>query len=87
MRKPPSLKRQAARTLETVIRDTRVVARQINRKLASLAKINKATSAGQKLSRQINKKLEMLAEMNKVKQAAVNHLVTVMGQNENTKAS
>jgi hypothetical protein len=45
MRKPSSQKRQAVKALKIAIRESRKVARQINRKLESLAQWNKATQA------------------------------------------
>ena len=47
MRKPKSQKRQAVRQLKMAIREGRKVARQINRKLESLAQWNKIKSAAQ----------------------------------------
>jgi hypothetical protein len=41
MRKPLSQKRQAVKTLRLCIRESRKLARQINRKLESLAQWNK----------------------------------------------
>jgi hypothetical protein len=41
MRKPQTLKRQVVKQLKTCIRESRKLARQINRKLASLAQWNK----------------------------------------------
>ena len=43
MRKPSSTKKQAVKQLKICIRKSRKVARQINRKLESLAQWNKAT--------------------------------------------
>jgi hypothetical protein len=42
MRKLPSMKKQAVKELRVCIRESRKVARQINRKLESLAQWNKA---------------------------------------------
>jgi len=42
MKKVPSMKRQAVKELKVCIRESRKVARQINRKLESLAQWNKA---------------------------------------------
>jgi hypothetical protein len=47
MRKPQSRKRQAVKNLKVAIREGRKVARQINRKLESLAQWNKAKAAAQ----------------------------------------
>jgi hypothetical protein len=41
MRKPPSTKHQAVKQLKVCIRESRKIARQINRKLESLAQWNK----------------------------------------------
>lgn len=45
MKKPLSRKKQALKTLRFCIRQSRKVARQINRKLESLAQLNKMKSA------------------------------------------
>lgn len=45
MRKPSSQKRQAVKELKTLIREGRKVARQVNRKLESLAQINRMKTA------------------------------------------
>jgi hypothetical protein len=45
MRKIPSQKKQAVKRLKECIRESRKVARQINRKLESLAQWNKAKQA------------------------------------------
>lgn len=45
MKKPMSSRKQAISTLKTCIRESRKLARQINRKLESLAQWNKATQA------------------------------------------
>jgi hypothetical protein len=45
MKKPPTMKRQAVKQLKICIRESRKIARQVNRKLASLAQWNKATQA------------------------------------------
>lgn len=45
MRKPPSTKHQAVKHLKLCIRESRKLARQINRKLESLAQWNKAKQA------------------------------------------
>ena len=45
MKKPPTMKKQAVNQLKTCIRLSRKIARQINRKLESLAQWNKATQA------------------------------------------
>jgi hypothetical protein len=45
MRKPSTEKRQAVKQLRICIRESRKVARQINRKLGSLAAWNKAKQA------------------------------------------
>jgi hypothetical protein len=45
MRKPSTEKRRAVRDLKVCIRESRKVARQINRKLESLAAWNKAKQA------------------------------------------
>ena len=47
MKKPPSRKRQAIKNLKTAIREGRKVARQINRKLESLAQWNRIKAAAQ----------------------------------------
>jgi len=47
MKKPPSQKRQAVKQLKTCIRLSRKLARQINRKLESLAVLNKMKAAAQ----------------------------------------
>jgi hypothetical protein len=47
MRKLASQKKQAVRHLKFAIRQSRKVARQINRKLESLAQLNKMRSAAQ----------------------------------------
>jgi hypothetical protein len=47
MKKPPTNKRQAVKQLKFCIRASRKLARQINRKLESLAQINKMKSAAQ----------------------------------------
>jgi hypothetical protein len=47
MRKPPSMKKQAVKHLKVCIRESRKIARQINRKLESLAQWNKAKTAAQ----------------------------------------
>lgn len=47
MRKPQTLKRQAVKQLKTCIRLSRKCARQINRKLESLAQLNKMKAAAQ----------------------------------------
>jgi hypothetical protein len=47
MKKPPSNKRQAVKQLKVCIRESRKVARQINRKLESLAQWNKAKAYAQ----------------------------------------
>lgn len=45
MRKPSSAKKQAVKKLKFYIRQSRKVARQINRKLESLAALNKMRAA------------------------------------------
>ena len=45
MRKPASLKHQAVQRLRTAIRQARKLARQINRKLESLAHLNRIVAA------------------------------------------
>lgn len=45
MKKPPSTKRQAVKQLKFFIRQTRKLARQINRKLESLKQMNQAVAA------------------------------------------
>jgi hypothetical protein len=45
MRKYPSMKRQVVKRLKVCIRESRKCARQINRKLESLANWNKAKQA------------------------------------------
>lgn len=47
MRKPSSRKRQAVHNLKRAIREGRKVARQINRKLDSLAQWNRVKAAAQ----------------------------------------
>lgn len=47
MRKPSAMKKQAVRQLKACIRESRKVARQINRKLESLAQWNRAKAAAQ----------------------------------------
>ncbi len=47
MRKPSSAKRQAVKQLKTCIRLSRKIARQINRKLETLAQLNKMKAAAQ----------------------------------------
>ena len=47
MKKPPSTKRQAVNQLKTCIRLARKCARQINRKLESLATLNKMKAQAQ----------------------------------------
>jgi len=47
MKKPPSQKRQAVKNLKTAIRMSRKIARQVNRKLESLAQWNKIKAAAQ----------------------------------------
>lgn len=47
MKKSLSTKRQAVKQLKTCIRLARKIARQINRKLESLAQINKMKAAAQ----------------------------------------
>lgn len=47
MRKPLSRKRQAVRSLKMAIRESRKVARQVNRKLESLAQWNRIKAAAQ----------------------------------------
>ncbi len=47
MRKPPTQKRQAIKALKICIRESRKIARQINRKLESLAQWNKARASAQ----------------------------------------
>jgi hypothetical protein len=47
MRKPPSTKHQAVKTLKFCVRQSRKVARQINRKLESLAQLNKIKAKAQ----------------------------------------
>ena len=47
MRKPPSTKKQAVKQLKACIRYSRKIARQVNRKLESLAQWNKAKAAAQ----------------------------------------
>lgn len=47
MKKPPTQKRQAIKQLKICIREGRKIARQINRKLESLAAWNKAKAAAQ----------------------------------------
>ena len=47
MKKPQSMKRQVVKQLRACIRESRKIARQINRKLASLAEWNKAKAAAQ----------------------------------------
>jgi len=47
MKKPPTQKRQAVNQLKTCIRLSRKIARQINRKLESLATLNKMKAAAQ----------------------------------------
>lgn len=45
MRKPASQKHQAVKALKILIRSSRKVARQVNRKLESLAQINRMKNA------------------------------------------
>jgi hypothetical protein len=45
MRKLPTAKRQAVKALRVAIRESRKIARQINRKLESLAQWNRAKQA------------------------------------------
>lgn len=45
MRKSPTMKHQAVKQLRVCIRESRKIARQINRKLESLADWNKAKQA------------------------------------------
>lgn len=45
MKKPPSPKRQAVKELQFWIHQTRKLARQINRKLESMARANKMKAA------------------------------------------
>ena len=47
MKKPPSQKDQAVVRLKTCIRESRKIARQINRKLESLAEWNKMKAKAQ----------------------------------------
>lgn len=47
MKKPPTQKRQAVKQLKVCIRESRKIARQINRKLESLAALNKMKTAAQ----------------------------------------
>lgn len=47
MKKPPTSKKQAVNALKLCIRLSRKTARQINRKLESLAQINKMKAAAQ----------------------------------------
>jgi len=47
MKKPPTQKRQAVKQLKTCIRLSRKIARQINRKLESLATLNKMKAVAQ----------------------------------------
>jgi hypothetical protein len=47
MKKPATQKRQAVKALKICIRESRKIARQINRKLESLAQWNKARTAAQ----------------------------------------
>jgi len=47
MKKPPTTKHLAVKQLKMCIRESRKLARQINRKLESLAQWNKARSAAQ----------------------------------------
>lgn len=47
MKKPPSTKHQAVKELKTCIRLSRKLARQINRKLESLAALNKMKASVQ----------------------------------------
>jgi len=47
MKKPPSRKHQAVKNLKTAIRMSRKIARQVNRKLESLAQWNKIKAAAQ----------------------------------------
>jgi len=47
MKKPPSMKKQAVNQPKTCIRLSRKLARQINRKLESLAVLNKMKAAAQ----------------------------------------
>ena len=47
MKKPPSTKKVAVNQLKTCIRLSRKIARQINRKLESLATLNKMKAAAQ----------------------------------------
>ena len=47
MKKPPSMKHQAVKRLKECIRASRKLARQINRKLDSLAQLNRMKAAAQ----------------------------------------
>jgi hypothetical protein len=47
MKKQPSMKHQAVKNLKTCIRLSRKLARQINRKLESLARLNRMKAAAQ----------------------------------------
>ena len=49
MKKPPTAKQQAVKQLKTCIRLARKCARQVNRKLASLAELNRMTAEAKKI--------------------------------------